>query len=88
LASQTGRDFYLINLVLSEREKEIEQQFSPNIKKGINRQFIRVTWEDIYSFIAEYAPEEHNKSVILEYFRNKTIGYNRNDELQKAFMVE
>ena len=88
LASQTGRDFYLINLVLSEREKEIEQQFSPHINKGINRQFIRVTWEDIYSFIAEYAPEDHNKNVILEYFRNKTIGYNRYGELQKAFMVE
>jgi len=88
LASQLGRDFYLINLVLSEREKEIEQQFSPHINKGINRQFIRVTWEDIYSFIAEYAPEDHNKSVILEYFRNKTIGYDRFGELQKAFVVD
>ncbi len=88
LASQTKRDFYLINIVLSEREKDVEQRFHPHIQKGINRQFKRVAWEDIYSFIAEYAPEEHNKSVILEYFRNKTIGYNRFGELQKAFMVE
>jgi hypothetical protein len=88
LASQIGRDFYLINIVLSEREKDIEQRFHPHIQKGINCHFKRVAWEEIHNFIAEYAPEDHNKSVILEYFGNKTIGYNRFGELKKAFMVE
>jgi predicted RNA-binding protein len=78
----------LINIVLSEREKDVEQRFHPHIHKGIHRHFKRVAWEEIYSFIAEYSPEDHNKRVILEYFRNKTIGYNRFGELQKAFKVE
>ena len=28
IASETGRDFFLINVVLSERETDIEQQFN------------------------------------------------------------
>ena len=54
----------------------------------MNRQFKRVTWEEIYGFIADNAPENGNKSVILDYFRNKTTGYDRFGELQKAFTVE
>jgi hypothetical protein len=88
LANEMKLDFYLLNVVLTERETDIEMRISPHIRTGTNRQFKRVTWEEIYSFIAEYAPEDHNKNVILEYFRNKTIGYNRFGELQKAFMVE
>jgi hypothetical protein len=88
LAKEMKLDFYLLNLVLTEREIDIEKRISPHIRIGNNRQFKRVTWEEIHSFIAEYAPEDHNKSVILEYFRNKTIGYNRKGELQKAFVVE
>jgi hypothetical protein len=88
LANEMNLDFYLLNVVLTERETDIEKKINPHIRTGTNRQFKRVTWEEIYSFIAGYAPEDHNKSVILEYFRNKTIGYNRSGELQKAFMVE
>jgi hypothetical protein len=88
LANKMKLDFYLLNVVLTKRETDIEKKINPHIQTGTNRQFKRVTWEEIHSFIAEYAPEEHNKSVILEYFRNKTIGYNRKGELQKAFMVE
>jgi hypothetical protein len=88
VASRTGRDFYLINIVLSEREKDVEQRFNPHIRKGINRQFKRVAWEEIHGFIDDNAPENDDKSVILEYFRNKTIGYNHFGELQKAFAVE
>ena len=88
LASQIGKDFFLINIVLSEREKDIEQRFLPYIQQEINRQFKRVTWEDIYGFVVDNELGNGGKSVILEYFRTKTIGYNRFGELQKAFMVE
>jgi len=88
LANKMKLDFYLINVVLTERETDIEKRIIPHIQIGPNRQFKRVTWEEIHSFIAEYAPEDHNKRVILEYFRNKTIGYNRFGELQEAFTVE
>jgi hypothetical protein len=88
LANEMKLDFYLLDVVLTERETDIEKRFNPHIRLGTNRQFKRVAWEEIHNFIAEYAPEEHNKSVMLEYFRNKTIGYNRFGELQKAFVVE
>ena len=88
LANEMKLDFYLLNVVLTERETDIEKRINPHIRTGSNRQFKRVTWEEIHSFIAEYAPEDYKKSVILEYFRNKTIGYNRSGELQKAFKVE
>ena len=87
MALQIIRDFYLINIVLFEREKDIEQRFNLQIRKEINRLFKRVAWEEIYSFIDDNAPENDDKSVILEYFRNKTIGYNRFGDLQKAFTV-
>jgi hypothetical protein len=88
LANEMKLDFYLLNVVLTERETDIEKRINPHIRTGSNRQFKRVTWEEIHSFIAEYAPEDYKKNVILEYFRNKTIGYNRFGKLQKAFMVE
>jgi hypothetical protein len=87
LASQTGRDFFLINLVLSERETDIQKLFLPHIRMEPNRQFMRVTWEEIYGFIKDTALKSNEKSVILEYFINKTIGY-RVGVLQKAFSVE
>ena len=86
LASQTGRDFFLINLVLSGREMDIQQRFLPYIRMEPNRQFIKATWEDIYGIIESTAPESNEKRVLQEYFRNKTIGY-RLGVVQKAFSI-
>ncbi|TET31581.1 MAG: hypothetical protein E3J72_21960 [Planctomycetota bacterium] len=85
LANQCQKDFYLLNLVLAEREKNIEKQFSPYIKPAVNRQFKRVTWEDIKDHIINNAPEGEEKSKILAYFTNKTMGYDHSGSLQKAF---
>jgi len=88
LASQMGLDFFLVNVVLSDREIDIEQRVQHYIRMEPNRQFIRVAWEDIYGFIASNQPENDDRLVILEYFRNKTIGYNHFGVLQKAFAVK
>jgi hypothetical protein len=85
LAKDMGRDFYLINVVLSERETDIVQQFSSHINKADNRQFKRVTWEGIDSYIADNAPANSEKSTFKTYFENKTIGYNRLGKIQGAF---
>jgi hypothetical protein len=85
LAKEIGRDFYLVNIVLSEREVNIEQQFSSHIRKTVNQYFKRITWEGIGSYVADNAPANSKKSTLLEYFENKTIGYNRFGELQRAF---
>ncbi len=87
LASQMGRDFYLINVVLSDREKDIEQRFTPHLQDGINRKFIRVAWEDICSYINDSSPENEDKRVILDYFRHKTLGYSYG-KLKRAFAIE
>lgn len=85
MAKEMGLDFYLINVVLSGRETDIEQRFSSHILKDANKQFKRVSWEEIGGYVADNAPANHEKSVFCEYFENKTIGYNRFGEIQRAF---
>jgi len=82
-----GLDFYLINLVLSEREKDIENIFKGYIRETKRRKFLRVTWEDIYKYISTIDSTK-DKDIILNYFRNKTIGYDGEGKLQRAFSIE
>jgi len=85
MAKQQGLKFVLINLVPSEKEKDIESKFKRHIKENTDRTFLRLTWESIYSIIHEAA--NPRKDSILEYFRNKTTGYNQERKLQRAFSV-
>ena len=85
LAKEMGRDFYLINVVLSGRETDIEKRFSHHIRKDSDKQFKRVTWEGIGGYVADNAPANSGKRALLEYFENKTIGYNRLGVIQRAF---
>ena len=51
MAKQQDLAFYLINLVLSEREADIEATFKRHIKENQRRKFIPVAWESIYQYI-------------------------------------
>jgi len=51
IAKQQDLDFYLVNLVLSEREKDIEVIFKRHLYENQRRKFIRITWEVIYQQI-------------------------------------
>ena len=86
IAHTLDLDFYLVNLVLSEREKDIERVFGPHIKENEHRKFLRVTWEDIYQFILNGELSTQDKNVITTYFDEKTLGY-KNGRLQKAFSI-
>ena len=86
MAKQQGLNFYLVNLVLSEREKDIENIFKGHIRETERRKFLRITWEDIYRYIFD-SNSSRDKDIILNYFRNKTIGYNREGKLQRAFLI-
>lgn len=55
MAKQQGLKFVLINLVSSEKEKDIESKFKRHIKEDTDRTFLRLTWESIYGFIHEAA---------------------------------
>ena len=76
--------YYLVNLVLSERERNIEETFKRHIKENQYRKFIRITWEEIYEYILRNVENNKDKNIALNYFRNKSIGY-KNGYLQKAF---
>jgi hypothetical protein len=86
MAKQMGVDFYLINLVLSRREVDIESVFGNHIKENQQRRFLRVTWESIYEYLVNSSPIR-NKEELINYFCNKTIGYSANGRLLKAFSV-
>jgi len=88
LAKELERDFYLLNLVRSTRESDIEPRFTQHIQVDRQRQFKRISWESIYGFVVENIPESREKRILAAYFQGKTIGYNWFGELQKAFLIE
>jgi len=47
IAKQQSLNFYLITLVLSDREKNIETIFRKHINETPDKKFLRVSWEDI-----------------------------------------
>ena len=86
MANQQELDFYLINLVLSEREADIETIFKRHINESPRRKFLRATWEDIYQHISD-SDSSRDKDIMTRYFKNKTIGYDGNGKLQRAFSI-
>jgi len=87
MAKQRNLDFYLVNLVLSEREKDIETIFKRHIYQNQGMRFIRITWEDIYQQILNSGLLGIDKDTMIKYFKNKTIGYDGNGRLQRAFSI-
>lgn len=87
MAKQQNLNFYLVNLVLSERDKNMEAIFKRHICENQRMKFVRITWEDIYQQILNSGLPGRDKDKMIEYFRNKTIGYDSNGELQKAFLI-
>ena len=87
LAAQAGLDFFLVNLVPSIRETDIETLFVPHIRLSDSRLFKRLAWEDIYSWVAGHSPESEEKCQWMSYFEQKTVGYDQHQNLQKAFFV-
>lgn len=87
IAKQKGLDFYLVNLVLSEREKDIEAIFKRHLYENQRMKFIRITWEDLYQQILNRGSPGIDEDMMIKYFRNKTIGYDGNGRLQKAFSI-
>ena len=87
IAKQQGLGFYLVNLVLSEREKDIEAIFKRHLYENQRMNFIRITWEDLYQQILNSGSPGIDEDRMIKYFRNKTIGYDGSGRLQKAFSI-
>jgi len=88
IAERLGLNFHLINLTRSEQEKDIKTAFEKHIKMNEKRAFARLTWESIRDYILRNVLDSHNREVMIWYFRNKTIGYDRYGKLRRAFLDE
>lgn len=85
IAERLQLDFCLVNLVLSKRERDIEKIFRRHIKGDQGRKFARITWKDIYAHILNSNSSSRDRDTMKRYFENKTVGYDGNGKLQKAF---
>lgn len=85
IAKLLNLNFYLVNLVLSNKEGNIERIFKRHIKENNSRKFLRITWEDIYQYILSSHITGEDKETVITYFENKTIGYDKDAKIQKAF---
>ena len=88
IADSLHSNFFLINLVPQEKEKYVESAFRSLIKETENRRFRRITWEEVYGYFLNVSVESKDKETLLKYFSEKIVGYNRENRLQKAFMLE
>ncbi len=86
MAEKLKKDFYLVNLVLERKEKDIETIFRGFINSDHGKQSLRLTWEDVYQFISKGSLTK-DKEIMLGFFRNKTIGYDGNGRLRRAFSI-
>lgn len=86
MAKKLSVDFEFYSLVMQSRELDIEATFGKHIIETTERQFSRLTWEQIYAFI-KLLPDNKEKHIMTEYFENKTIGYNSISAIIKAFNV-
>jgi len=78
----------LINLVLKNRELNIESDFSKHLVSNSNKTFSRYTWESIFSLINSTNLNNKDTLMILDYFTYKAAGYDYKGRLKKAFDIE
>lgn len=88
IADRLHTNFFLINLVSQEKEKDIESVFKKHIKESPCRVFMRATWEEIYGYILTTDVESKGKDAIIKYFEEKTVGYDKEGRLKKAFVLK
>ena len=76
--------FELYSLVIDSKEKNIESEFGKHINETENRKYSRITWEQIYGYIGTLK-DNTEKQKMIDYFENKTIGFNSSGRIIKAF---
>jgi len=87
MAHKIGLRFSLVSLVLGHRESAIEEVFDKMIVEDGEKQFDRISWENIYQFIVTNKIDSKDFITITDYYKNKCLGYNSNQSLIKAFSI-
>lgn len=89
IANELKKDFYLINIVRSGQEEQIEKIFKKHIAISQINYFKRITWEDMYQNMLNSnlsVNKEKNKEIMMKYFLTKALYVN--GKIQNAFNVE
>lgn len=87
MAKQVNKKFILANLVLGDKEKDIEKEFGGHIQQSEAGFFKRISWEDIYQFVVKSGVSNSDTDKMLHYFSSKTLGYDSKGNLIKAFKI-
>lgn len=79
------KHFVLLNLVCEGEEEDIADCMADLLRLGPTRHFQRITWEHIAEQIARPGHRGVEREVILDFFREKALGYDFRGQLQPAF---
>lgn len=83
MARQLNRHFILCLVMRQQAGLDIPADFQVHVKPDATRRVTRCNWEDIFRFVLRLSPSD----VFLDYFRNKSLGYDAEGVLQKAFDI-
>jgi hypothetical protein len=96
LAHQARKQFVLVNVIRAgaTAEADIEERFGSHALQDVDRQFVRLTWEDIRDRVVLPGPVAAERDLLLAYLKGKTLGYavrrqgsQEFGELRRAFAV-
>lgn len=86
LASEMGVPFHLVNLVRAGQEEPIEATADRLFVINTQNHFQRITWENLLAKVdADCEADSSDATKLLDYAREKTIGYGPDRKIRPAF---
>lgn len=80
-----SKRFLLVNLVRDGQEEDVDAFAASGFRQQANREFRRATWEEIMPLLDNDADQRVER--LTNYLRTKTLGYDRDARLVKAFRL-
>lgn len=87
VAAQHGKQFNLVNLVRQGKEEDAPSFAAAHFRLAPSRRVHRVTWESVHDFVSAAVDHTDSDVVLLNYMKNKSLGYNSAGELIRAFAL-
>ena len=88
MADQLSKPFVLIHLVPSWSAAGVFTGAVTSFSVGPDRDAMRVTWEDVYTFVAQNHASARDAAVVLTYMEEKPAGYGSDGVLRRAFALQ
>lgn len=77
-----------MNLVRHGLEEDVPSFAAEHFKQTPSRRVHRVTWESLHACISATTDRSTDDNTMLEYMRDKTLGYNSAGHLVRAFALD